>query len=794
MYYETAYQSLLGGISQQVPQARLPNQLSKQINMVSDPVRGLCRRAPLESIAKLLDITNPDYNPNTIKFLRLAISGVDYLLILNNVTGAPTDTLLKLVNAETGANIPITISPFAGAYIAQITDLTQCSIACVSDRAYLVTSEITPSTTTYAPSTLVGKAGYFYVATGAYNLEFAVTLINKTDNVSYSVAYQTPNGTGGTDPANSTPEAIADELLTALDAAAPADFLFYRDGPYVFIKSATKELDVVTNSNDLYVVASNNATTRVTASLPARLPIEGDGFVMRIGNDATALHYRYDATKKAWLEDADPTQRTYLSDVGIQFYLDSGNINCDIINIKTRAAGDELSNPVLAIAKGITGVFAFQGRLGLLADQYVCMSGVNDPELWFRSTVTQILDSDPIEIALTTAYSSPYRSAELFNDDLIIVADEHQVRVPGDVTITPRNATMGVVGDYSTISSVGATSLGQSLLLTTVNSNRYINVIEALPQGNQVNTLAATNITTHIPNYMAGQLRYIAASPSSELCVLGAYNIGQFNLIDTSQARRLYVHQYLWNGSEKVMASWHEWEFAYPVLYVYFIQSVMYICFTDADANLWLGTINTARGFKPKHYLDYARQSSTQVSTVDGKVAVVYNTYPVIDEIRCYQLEGTAPDFGEVPEPFTFGGNNYLQVTGSPFDRYVVGQLFKSEIEPTPPILRDRSENVLANQSIPIKMFRAHVVDTGELIARVNDLIYDSGEFDVPIINLYSPQYIGSTPQRASGQVFIPARTEARHTTLNLYTTDYYDFNITTLEFGVRLSLKYKRA
>ncbi|NYW24497.1 hypothetical protein, partial [Escherichia coli] len=42
--YESAYKSLLQGVSQQIPEERLPGQLSAQVNMLSDPVTNLRRR------------------------------------------------------------------------------------------------------------------------------------------------------------------------------------------------------------------------------------------------------------------------------------------------------------------------------------------------------------------------------------------------------------------------------------------------------------------------------------------------------------------------------------------------------------------------------------------------------------------------------------------------------------------------------------------------------------------------------------------------------------------------------
>src|SRR5690554_4706426 len=46
--FESSYLNLLQGVSQQVPRARLPGQLTEQTNMLSDPVTGLRRRPGIE--------------------------------------------------------------------------------------------------------------------------------------------------------------------------------------------------------------------------------------------------------------------------------------------------------------------------------------------------------------------------------------------------------------------------------------------------------------------------------------------------------------------------------------------------------------------------------------------------------------------------------------------------------------------------------------------------------------------------------------------------------------------------
>jgi hypothetical protein len=58
MNFDGSYKSLLAGVSQQVPSARLDGQLSMQENMLSDIVSGLRRRPGVRTLN-----TGPDFSP-----------------------------------------------------------------------------------------------------------------------------------------------------------------------------------------------------------------------------------------------------------------------------------------------------------------------------------------------------------------------------------------------------------------------------------------------------------------------------------------------------------------------------------------------------------------------------------------------------------------------------------------------------------------------------------------------------------------------------------------------------------
>lgn len=785
-YYETAYPSLLFGISQQLPQHRQPGQLNEQLNMVSDLVRGLCRRPGSKLIATLPD-SAVDY-----QYINTKVGGRDVLLELN-----PSDTLnpIKARDARNAFDIPVVLTGSADTWCEDLLTNSRFQSATVGQESILICPDVPVETITNTPTLDSSKAGYFYVPTGAYSQEYALRVHDITANVTYSASYVTPDGTSGTHVPQSTPSYIANELATDLIAALPGSYSVFIDGAYVYISSTTQAFEVLTDTSETYLQVSNKSQVQSTNILPARLPAQADGYTVRIGNSAVALHFRYSAAQRAWLEDADPTKRVSVRGLGLRLSYDGANINVDRLDSKPRAAGNDISNPELNIVNGITGVAAFQGRLVLLADQYVCMSAVGDPTIWFRTSVTGLVDSDPIEIALTTAYPSPYKSGVEFNGNLLVLSDSHQVQIPGDIPITPTNATLALVANYGIRSEYAAFPLGRSLLMPTNTNSGYVGFVEALPPENLEAMLRATDITSHIPTLMQGVLIYASASHTADTVVCG---LGGSDDISNF----VYVHQYMWAGVEKKHSAWHKWRFQYPVRHAYFLADVLYLVSQYNDKRN-LCTIDLRRGQTPAYYLDYAKEANVFSLTTGGE------TYNVVDVsindnydglettlIRAFKLAGTdGVRLGEDPAIVTSGGGTQrFSVYGAVGDRYVVGFPFLSEISPTAPIIKDRSDKFLASEHIPLVKFKAQVYNTGAITVRINDRAWDSGEFDAPIVPYSALQTLGNVPLENTGTVIIPSRTEARDTTLRLWTSDYYDMNITNLEYGFKLGLKFRRA
>lgn len=80
---EGTIQSLLQGVSQQVPRERQPGQLGAQLNMLSDPVSGIRRRPPGEIVWEST-IDNPGLDSLFTEYVERGTDGRHLLINTSN--------------------------------------------------------------------------------------------------------------------------------------------------------------------------------------------------------------------------------------------------------------------------------------------------------------------------------------------------------------------------------------------------------------------------------------------------------------------------------------------------------------------------------------------------------------------------------------------------------------------------------------------------------------------------------------------------------------------------------------
>lgn len=199
--YEAAYKSLLQGVSQQLPEERLPGQLTSQVNMVSDPVTNL-RRRPGVLFRKSLAWASADYEHSLGWFTDIAGSRVH--ILLNTNTGN-----IRILNE----NFVEEASLNAGAYLIN-ADPTHIRATSVGNEFFLCNVDKSPVVQYGTTDPNPANSGFFYIVSGAFSKGYSVNIVH--GDGALTATYTTPSGTSPGDAALATPEHIAEQLYNQL--------------------------------------------------------------------------------------------------------------------------------------------------------------------------------------------------------------------------------------------------------------------------------------------------------------------------------------------------------------------------------------------------------------------------------------------------------------------------------------------------------------------------------------------------------------------------------------------------
>lgn len=199
--FQSAYKSQLQGVSQQLPEERLPGQVTAQVNMMSDPVTNM-RRRPGTVVRQHLDW--PGATPGSIMgwFTDLAGQRVHILLNINTGVVRVLDEGWSLVK-EVPANEYLVAS-----------DMSAIRATTVSSEFVLANVNRKPSVDTSTTSQNPANSGFFFVQTGAFSKKFDLSVDYVGGRL--TAEYTTPSGSGANDAALATPEYIAQQLAAQI--------------------------------------------------------------------------------------------------------------------------------------------------------------------------------------------------------------------------------------------------------------------------------------------------------------------------------------------------------------------------------------------------------------------------------------------------------------------------------------------------------------------------------------------------------------------------------------------------
>lgn len=247
-----------------------------------------------------------------------------------------------------------------------------------------------------------------------------------------------------------------------------------------------------------------------------------------------------------------------------------------------REAGDNVTNRLPSfIGNPIKAAALYRGRLCLVSGESVSASEVNEYGNFFRTTVTELIDGDRVDVTAATDKVSLFTSAVQHGERLVLFSNQTQFLFDsaGEL-LTPRTASLTLASAYESETSVRPVVLGRFMFFP-FERDGFIGAYQYVDQS-QGDRAAyfADEITSVVTRYMSGTVTSFQGSDLGGVLLVGTDDF----------AGGLYAYKFVDSGGERIVSSWMKLDlsvgiFTEEIKGVQFINDVAYIAVRRAGTN-----------------------------------------------------------------------------------------------------------------------------------------------------------------------------------------------------------------
>ena len=612
-----ALSNLTGGVSQQPDAIRYDNQCDSQDNAYPSVLDGLVKRPPTEHVGNVnasatgnaedyfVHTINRDANNRAFAVIKATTSAAD--LKVNNIDGTS-------VTIKNSSGATLSASDLTYLHINASSSLkgdTAIRAITIADYTFIVNRTKVVAMTSDTDSGGNPDA-IFFVKQGDYGTQYRATIIK--NSTTYETLVQTPDGSAASHREDIDTSMIAKAFetgsnshatgltvtLTGGGIHAASGVTVARAGSVVKIASTTTQDFQVDcqdglGGNAMHVfkdTAQHLTDLPTTAPHHYRIKIIGDAtdtrddyyvrFVADDGSFGTGVWQEYrgdtDATDAALKYKIDPaTMPHVLIKNGNEYlYGPCNEAHALLPGWGERNCGDDISNADPSfVTKTINDIFLFKNRLGMIADENVIMSETGEFFNFFRTTVTDVLDTDAIDVASTHSSVSILTSAIPFHRQLVLFSEQTQFLLnSGSMVFSPKTVAMSKTTNYESVSHVRPVALGHSIYFGFSRGD-YSGLRQYYLSSGTEEVFDAADVSGQVPQYIDGEIRDMAGSSHEDvLCLLA-----------DGDRRDLYVYKFYDQGTDRVQSSWCRFRFNTndELLGIEFIDTTLYMVVKRAD-------------------------------------------------------------------------------------------------------------------------------------------------------------------------------------------------------------------
>lgn len=218
---------------------------------------------------------------------------------------------------------------------------------------------------------------------------------------------------------------------------------------------------------------------------------------------------------------------------------------------KVRGFGDNETNPNPSfVGKTIRDLAYYKNRLVIVSDENVVFSGAGDFGNFYRNTVTDLLDADVVDVAVSSTNVALLNFVVPFNNNLMLFADQTQFALNVDELLTPGTVSIDTVTNYEMSTKARPIPIGNDVYFVTENG-QYSRIREYFVEDDKNQTEAA-DVTAHVPRFLPSGITDLAGNSNEDVLFAISNVVGERN--------RVYVYKFFWNEQGKAQSSWSYWE------------------------------------------------------------------------------------------------------------------------------------------------------------------------------------------------------------------------------------------
>ncbi len=625
MYVHQLIPNLMGGVSQQNSALRLENQCTVQENCHCTATDGLIKRPNSEWVKTIGHISAP-----TSGFVH-AIERDEaekYLAIFTTDSTTPirvfeldgTEKTVQYGHVDEDFNL--TLDADVKKYITQggITDaFTQLKAVSVADHTIIVNTQKVAATLADTQAVRPDRSYVYFKSRhkGEHQITLKWQESGEWQTALWGVVTTTDTETNGL--AGWFVTNLPEELSGKFTAGAIKSVLWIEPIAESGVDPNTMyvETDDPWGNQDMHPINKHEVSD--LSDLPPGMPTT---VIIKIGKDSDGgkedYYMKYDVERSSWSE---------AHAWGLKYKFDESTLPHRLIRLPggtfafcpcpwtERRVGDDDSNPWPTFTgERINNVAFHKNRFWFLSKDNVISSQAGDFFNFFRRTVLEIMDDDPIDLSVASEMINTLISATSFEKGLILFGERAQfVLHSGDKVLSTKSVVIDETVRYNLNTTCNPVKMGSSIffpcpqtniLTATTHTSKYLSLREYTVMPDTI-IQDAPNVTIHVPRYI----------PNGLLRMTGCNQLDMLFVYSYSEPSAIYVQQFLWQGNEKIQQAWMKWTFDCFIWHIEVVGTYLYMLVETTANGFMFHTINLenveTQGEEIRYHLDQLIDTDT---------------------------------------------------------------------------------------------------------------------------------------------------------------------------------------